>query len=134
SIGVNNVLSGFSATLATGGSTSDTLTVGDFVNDLTGGSGSTLTVAGSGTVILPLANNYSGNWALDSGTLRIGNATSLGSAPTAVVVNGANLEIAGATLNRSLALSSGAALRGTGTAGSNGTATVASGAAVTLST
>jgi fibronectin-binding autotransporter adhesin len=101
---------------------------------LTGGSGSSITVSGSGTVSLPFANNYSGTWAVNSGTLHIGNATALGSGTTPVVINSGALEIAGATLNRPLTLNNGATLRGIGTSGSNGIATVAAGAAITLAT
>jgi fibronectin-binding autotransporter adhesin len=134
SVGVNNVQPSSTVTLATGASSSDSLTVGNSANHLTGGSGSSITVSGSGTVLLPLANNYSGDWAVSSGTLHIGNATALGSGTSAVVVNGGALEIAGATLNRPLTLNNGTTLRGTGTSGSNGIVTVATGAAITLAT
>ena len=134
SVGVNNVQPGFAVTLATGTSTNDSLTVGNATNDLTGGSGSSITVSGSGKVSLPFANNYSGDWAVSSGTLHIGNATALGSGTAAVVVNSGTLEIAGTTLNRPLTLNNGATLRGTGTSGSNGIVTVAAGAAITLAT
>ena len=134
SVGVNNVQPGFAVTLATGAS-SDVLTIGNATNHLTGGgSGAAISVSGSGTVSLPFANNYSGDWAVSSGVLHIGNAAALGSGTTAVVINSGALEIAGATLNRSLTLNNGSMLRGTGTSGSIGIATVAAGAAITLAT
>ena len=134
SVGVNNVQPGFAVTSPPARVTSDSLTVGNATNDLTGGSGSSISVSGSGTVSLLFANNYSGDWAVSSGTLHIGNATALGSGTSAVVINSGALEIAGATLNRALTLNNGATLRGTGTSGSNGIATVAAGAAITLAT
>ncbi len=133
--GLMTVVAGHQIVLTTGASSSDVFTLGNAINDLTGGgNGSTMTVSGSGTVSLPFANNYSGDWTVNSGTLRIGNATSLGSSSTPVVINSAALEIASATLNRPLTLNNGAILRGTATASSNGTTTVAAGAAVTLAT
>ena len=111
-------------------------TLGNATNDLTGGGGTNpkITVTGSGTVSLPFANNYSGDWAVSGGTLRIGNATSLGTSTTAVVINNPRHRDRCATLNRALTLNNGAILRGTGTSGSNGIATVTAGAAITLAT
>jgi fibronectin-binding autotransporter adhesin len=116
----------------------DVLTIGDAANDYTGGGGAQFNntiVFGPGTVVLPFANNYNGAWQIDGpATLRVGNAQSLGSDPSAVVVNnGAALELSNVTLDRALTLNSGATLAGAGaTPRSDGTATVTSGAAVTI--
>jgi len=116
-------------------SASDILTIGDAPNDYTGGPAlggltQTTIVSGPGTVVLPFANDYPNDWAIKSGTLRIGNGASLGTATSVIGVgDGANtaaLEIAGVTLDRGVALFTNATLRGTGTAASNGTITFAS--------
>jgi fibronectin-binding autotransporter adhesin len=117
-------------TLNSGSNAADTLTIGNAANDYTGGATSSTSVTGIGTAILPFANNYTGAWQVFS-TLRVGNATALGTGTSAVAVNGV-LEVAGTTIDRAITLNSGGALRGTGSAGSNGTITVPSSAAVTL--
>src|SRR5205823_1562645 len=87
-------------------SANDSLTIGDASHGYSGGSGTanTTAVSGAGTVVLPFSNAYAGSWRLDGGTLRIGNSASLGTDPSAVVINSATLEIAGVTLDRALTL------------------------------
>jgi autotransporter-associated beta strand protein len=128
---------GFGAVTLFTDDAADTLTIGDAANDYTStsvGSPFKTVVAGSGTVALPFANNYAGDWQVDSGTLRVGNAASLGTATSAVVVNGAAaLEIAGAALDRPVTLNGTSTLRGTGAAAAAvGVVTVAPGAQVSL--
>ncbi|MGC4032863.1 MAG: autotransporter-associated beta strand repeat-containing protein [Tepidisphaeraceae bacterium] len=61
-------------------SAADVLTLGDTSNDLTGGaSDSVLNIGGPGTVVLTQASNYAGSVSVNNGTLRLGNATALGS-------------------------------------------------------
>jgi fibronectin-binding autotransporter adhesin len=79
-----------SVTLSTVGS-SDVFTIGNGSNDLTGGlADSVIHVAGPGTVFQNVASNYGGTWSVDSGTLRLGSATALGTASTAGVAFGAS--------------------------------------------
>lgn len=60
----------------------DVFTIGNAANDLTGGAAdSVIKIAGPGTVLLGQASNYAGGFSIDSGTLKLGNATALGSAP-----------------------------------------------------
>ena len=74
--------------LSTVGS-SDVLTVGLAANGLTGGQASTvINVSGPGTVSLGNASNYAGGFSINSGTLKLGNATALGSATSANVAFG----------------------------------------------
>ncbi|MFY7818632.1 MAG: beta strand repeat-containing protein [Akkermansiaceae bacterium] len=69
----------------------DVLTIGNATNDLTGGATDTsIQVTGAGTIVLPHSNNYKGVWSLTSGTLQLGNNTSLGLATSASVVFGAS--------------------------------------------
>ena len=87
-----SALAANSVTLATTGS-SDVMTIGNAVNQPTGGAADTLLhVAGPGTVLLSQSANYVGKWTLDAGTTQLGNAAGLGT--------GANLNIAaGATFD-----------------------------------
>jgi autotransporter-associated beta strand protein len=128
------VATGAQPILSTGTTASDVLTVGNAANDLTGGTSATVTVNGSGTVALPFANNYSGEWNVAAGTLRIASPSSLGTSSNPVSVSGGALEFTALTLARGVTLSNGGTLRGTGTSGFTGTATVANNAAVFLST
>ncbi|MEO7098380.1 MAG: autotransporter-associated beta strand repeat-containing protein, partial [Luteolibacter sp.] len=70
-----------SVTISTVGA-SDVFTVGNAANDFTGGlSADTVThFAGPGTVLLGQASNYQGFVSVDAGTLKLGNATALGTA------------------------------------------------------
>lgn len=78
------------ATLSTVGS-SDVFTVGNAANDFTGGAAdSVVNIAGPGTVLLGQASNYAGTVSINAGTLKLGNATALGSATTAGVNFGAS--------------------------------------------
>jgi len=81
-------------TFSTVGS-SDTFTIGDGANDISGGSGATLHMGGPGTLALSQASNYAGNWILDSGIIKLGNATALGTG---------SLTFAGGTLQSATAL------------------------------
>jgi len=74
-----------SATLSTVG-VSDVFTVGQHANDITGGEGATLSIAGPGTVLLGAASNYTGSWSLNTGTLKLGSNTALGTG--ALTING----------------------------------------------
>jgi hypothetical protein len=76
------------------------------------------------------------NWMVDSGTLRIEHSDALGAGNRIFVsVNsGGTLELGSTQLSAPLTLNTGATLRGTGFGSGGGTATVASGAAVTLAT
>ncbi len=70
--------SGVVGTIATTAS-GDVLTLGNAANDITGGlSDTVLNVSGPGTVSLPFASNYAGNWSVNGGTLLLGSANSLG--------------------------------------------------------
>src|SRR5206468_6525028 len=103
--GVATVASAASVTLASGTSASDLFNVGDATHSISGPVGSTIHVTGSGAVSLVSSNNsFAGDWILDSGTLRIGNANSLGTGANAVTVNAGALEINGATLTRNVTL------------------------------
>jgi fibronectin-binding autotransporter adhesin len=85
-----NTATGTTATLSTVGS-SDVFTVGNAANDLTGGASDTvIAVSGPGTVFLSQASNYAGSVSINSGTVKLGNATALGIASTAGVAFGAN--------------------------------------------
>ncbi|MEO6436349.1 MAG: autotransporter-associated beta strand repeat-containing protein, partial [Tepidisphaeraceae bacterium] len=122
-------------TLATSSDPGDDFSIGDSANDLTGGNGSSIISAvGPGTIYLTNASNYIGQWRVNGGALVVQNNTGLGTGTSAVVVNAAELNLNGVTLNRNLTLNNGSTLRGTGPNTSNGTTTVASGAAITLAT
>jgi autotransporter-associated beta strand protein len=125
------------STLASGPSSSETFTIGNAADDLTGGASGTLAVTGSGTVILPFSNNYSGGWQVSSGTLRANNANSLGSGTTPITVTGpGKLEIAlNTALTRGLNLGNGATVKlQSGNASITGTTAIAAGANVTFQT
>jgi autotransporter-associated beta strand protein len=99
-----------------------------------GGTGSNTIVSGSGLLSLPNSNSYSGGWQVNGGTLRAGNATSLGGGASAVVVNsGAILELGTITLARAVTLNNNATLRAfAAAANTTEPTTIASAAAVTL--
>ena len=76
-----------------------------------GGGAANTHITGAGTVEMAGANSYSGNWYVDSGTLRLQNASGLGSGTSNVVVgNGATLEIFDGTMARGMSLLSGGRL------------------------
>lgn len=69
---------------------SDVLAVGVAANGLTGGQASSVVnISGPGTVSLGYASNYAGGFSINSGTLKLGSATALGSASSANVGFGA---------------------------------------------
>jgi len=128
-------LSGGGLTLAAAG----TLTVANGATatittpvTLTGGT----TKLGAGTLILNGSKNFTGGLVINAGTLRAGHANAIGGTANSATVNsGATLEIgAGITFDRAIALHDGATLQAAGAAISNGIATVAADAAVTLGT
>jgi autotransporter-associated beta strand protein len=102
----------------TGGVTSadKNLTIGgagDVTIDTTGlnlGAGS-LTMSGTGTLLLSLANTYSGGTTISTGTVKIGNAGSLGSGAVSVAAAG-TLDLNNLTVTNAITLASGATLTG----------------------
>lgn len=73
-----------SVALSTVGS-GDIFTIGNAANDMTGGASDTITnITGPGTVSLAQAGNYAGGWSVNSGTLLLGTATSLGNTTASV--------------------------------------------------
>ena len=113
--------------------TSDTFTIGNAADDITGGASSTLAVSGSGALVLPFSNNYAGGWQVTSGTLRANHPGALGTGTTPIVVTGpGKLEIANnTTLSRGLTLNHGATVTlQAGTASITGTTSIAPGAGV----
>ncbi len=119
----------------------DVFTVGTVTNGIAGGTGSTINVTGNlgtggGVTIFQTANTYAGGWNVTDNTLRVGNASALGSGTSAVVLNNnATLELTNITLDRAITMNNGSTLRGTGAAAAaNGTATIAAGAVIALAT
>src|SRR5205823_5397002 len=126
--GTINVGTGGSVILSSGAGLN--LTIGDGANDYHAGSGTTTNIVGNasaGAVILPFSNDYQGAWSVNTGTLRLGNATALGSGTSAVNVGNGALELSGITLARDVTLGNTATLRGTGAAVASGAVTLASG-------
>src|SRR5204863_9035048 len=104
----------------TGASALDTLTL----NNYTGGSGSTTHIGG--TIKLAAANSYSGDWAVDGGTLGVQHASALGTGVSAVTINnGGTLQLEGVSISRNAALNDNGTLKGVGTAAFSGTVTAA---------
>ena len=106
--------------LNSGDSASHSLSIGDYRN----GSGATTRVNGSGAIILSGSNNYSGAWAVDSGTLRLTHADAITSSASPIVINSGGTVEAQATSNYAGVWTVGGLLRvlangGTGTASSN---------------
>jgi autotransporter-associated beta strand protein len=100
------------------GTTFDTLDAADGVTALTvtlsgavSGVGR-LVKAGSGTLVLGIANTFSGGTLVQAGTLRLANAGALGSA--AATLSGGELDLAGLSVSTNITLSGGA-FRGAGT-------------------
>ena len=102
----------------TGGvtSTDKNLTIGgagDVTIDTTGlnlGAGS-LTMSGTGILLLNVANTYSGVTMISTGTVKIGNAGSLGSGAVSVAAAG-TLDLNNLTVTNAITLASGATLTG----------------------
>lgn len=85
--------------------------------------------AGSGTLVLGAANGYSGSTTVSAGTLRLGNASALGSASSAVTVaSGATLDLGGLTSYARAVSLSGSLVSSLGAASHSGTVTLASAA------
>jgi autotransporter-associated beta strand protein len=114
--------------------------LGNLANDLTGGNAaSTITVSSdtAGNVLaLNQSSDYAGNWSIGTfATLRITDATALGSGTSAVILAGGTLEIGGVTFGRNITETvTTSTLRGTGTAGASGTVTIPSGATMNIGT
>ncbi|MCW1886383.1 autotransporter-associated beta strand repeat-containing protein [Luteolibacter flavescens] len=71
-------------------------TIGNAANEFTGGAAdSVVHVTGPGTVFLPYANNYTGGWSVDGGTLDLGSPTALGSSGSLHVGAGAKVRTLG---------------------------------------
>src|SRR5207249_366791 len=66
--------------------TTDSFTVGDSANDLTGGG--TIVKASTGTVVLAQSSNFTGSWSLDAGTLQIASDNVLGGSSSSLTLNG----------------------------------------------
>jgi fibronectin-binding autotransporter adhesin len=111
----------------------DTLRFGNAgPNTYTNGTNTTSIVQGPGTVYFLNSNDYAGHWQINSGTLKVGNANSLGSGTSAVVINNTGtLLLDSVTFSRNVQLNNGANLAFTG-GQSFGTHTIASGALVGL--
>src|SRR5207244_3459719 len=76
--GLLNVAAGANIRMGTLAS-SDVLTITGPSNRLNGGAGGTITVDGPGVVALAAPSSYAGAWIVAGGTLRVQNASALGS-------------------------------------------------------
>jgi MYXO-CTERM domain-containing protein len=85
-----------------GTSAGDVLTVGDAVNELTGGFGRTATIEGAGTVIFNHSSTNSAVWKVTSGTLLLNHAQALGTGTAAVTVTNAALGLGFGSFTRNL--------------------------------
>lgn len=95
--GTLTVSNGASTTSSTV-SSSDVFTLGNAANDITGGNASsTINIGGPGTVFLNQSSNYQGNWAINSGTLRLSATSGLGNATTPSVSLSTGATLAGFT-------------------------------------
>jgi fibronectin-binding autotransporter adhesin len=113
----------------------DTLRLGNVGSALSGDPGTLSIVEGPGTVLTNVPNNYQGDWRIDSGTLRVGHGTGLGTATTPVVVNsGGTLSLPSVTFQRAITLNSGSTLALEPPSQAYGPVSIASGAQVTLDT
>jgi fibronectin-binding autotransporter adhesin len=84
---------GASAKLATT-SASDVMTVGNALNEPSGGAANTvLHVTGPGTVLLSQQANYIGEWSLDSGITQLGTSAGLGTGPNLNISAGAIFDL-----------------------------------------
>ncbi|MBK8269936.1 MAG: hypothetical protein IPK83_17230 [Planctomycetes bacterium] len=79
----------------------DTLRLGNVSSALSGSPGTLAIIEGPGTVQTNVANDYQGDWRIDSGTLRIGHSGGFGPGTTPVVVNsGGTLIVESGTIAR----------------------------------
>jgi len=100
SLTISGAISGATRTLTLGGA--GTLTLSGIITLTTGG----IICAGTGTIILSAANSYTGATAINSGAVRISNASALGTAGTITAATNASLEISGAiTFARAVTIS-----------------------------
>jgi autotransporter-associated beta strand protein len=142
-IGNGSVLRGIGTTMtasnvigATGGDITPTLAAGTTTADVFtvqmptfGGTiGSTITIAGPGTVKLTQNTNYPGAWNVSSGKLRVTAVNGLGNVsptgPAVSVASGAALILDGIGSGRTINLASGSALQGTGATFTAATGTI----------
>ena len=99
-------------TIASGANAADALTLGGGVS---GASGTSINISGSGKVVLNQPSSYAGAWTINSGTLQVVNETALGSAAVTVPSGGA-LEVNNGnsntfTITNAVNLSNGGTLR-----------------------
>ncbi len=100
------------------------------ISGVISGSG-TLTKAGSGTLTLSGANTYSGNTTISAGTLALGSGGSIASSPVITITTGTTFDVSAI----SYSVGSGQTLARNATSGTgniNGSATLNSGATVSL--
>ncbi|CAN5562426.1 hypothetical protein BH11PLA2_BH11PLA2_04700 [soil metagenome] len=72
--------------------TTDVLTI---ATPILNNGGSTLTKSGAGTLLLPVANTYTGATFINGGTVHIGNATSLGTNASVLIINSSRINANG---------------------------------------
>lgn len=129
------------AAISGAGSTSlnaNTLTVGDgrnlsssYAGAISGTGG--LTKAGTGTLSLSGASNYSGGTNIADGTLSVASAGGAGTGTINIGLNN-TLEVAGVTITNNVTTTSAATLRGAGTAGVSGSIAIAAGQPLAVDT
>ncbi|MEI6193071.1 MAG: autotransporter-associated beta strand repeat-containing protein, partial [Verrucomicrobiota bacterium] len=113
--GQNTVAASAAVTLSTVGA-SDVFTIGNAANDITGGSGATITIAGPGAVLLGQASDYTGNWNVSAGTLQLGAAAALGATPASTITLAAGATLAGRTAVTTVFTANPITITGSGTA------------------
>ncbi|MEI7533518.1 MAG: autotransporter-associated beta strand repeat-containing protein [Verrucomicrobiae bacterium] len=113
--GQNTVAASAAVTLSTVGA-SDVFTIGNAANDITGGSGATITIAGPGAVLLGQASDYTGNWNVSAGTLQLGAAAALGATHASTITLAAGATLAGRTAVTTVFTANPITITGSGTA------------------
>ncbi len=106
-LGTGAVTLGSSRVLTVSGT--GALTVGGIIS----GSGFSLTKAGNGTLVLNGANTFNGGTTISAGTIKIGNATALGTG-TVTIQSGGQLDVNGQSLGTQLVHVSGSGPTGAG--------------------
>jgi autotransporter-associated beta strand protein len=103
-------------TLTLTGSTAGTGEIaGAIVDNLTGTNNTALQKSGTGTWVLSAASTYSGGTTVNDGTLTLGSATALGTAPANV--NGGSLNLGGQTITNDISVGTAGTLTGSGSTG-----------------
>ena len=116
SVTMNGLANSTNRNVTVGGST---LTIGGIIADGVSGNNG-ITKAGAGTLALNGANTFTGPVTINQGTVKVGNATALGSntVPGTVVAAGAALDVGGfATANVATGLSGPINISGTAVGG-----------------